>query len=211
LSPLVLALLQTSFPDTLQIHSIPEPPSRDEIVGQAGYGPPQLRLRTRQGAALIWLLRSADTFFVAVSIPDTTPYWGDDFVLSIDTGGDGDHGSGPQHDDFQWYLRRSVDSSVVFRGRNGRWEPPKGDPDWRLGRQRSGGGWELSTHDGVKHWSLLLRLDPAWLLGSEGRLPRVAFRIFDDDPQGWFAWPLPPGTPQASSVEQRPDRWIPIR
>lgn len=207
--PLVLALFQTSFPDTLQIRSIPEPPAREEIVGQATYGPPQLRLRTRQGAARIWLLRSADTFFVAVSIPDTTPYWGDDFVLSIDTGGDG--GSGPQHDDFQWYLRRSVDSSVVFRGRSGRWEPPKGDPDWRLGRQRSGGGWELSAHDGARDWSLLLRLDPAWLLGLEGRLPRVAFRIFDDDPQGWFAWPLPPGTPQPSSVEQRPDLWIPIR
>jgi hypothetical protein len=206
---LLVLVLQTFSPDTLQIRAIPQPPTLEEIFDRAAYGPPQLRFPTRQGRALIWLLRSADTFFVAASILDTTSYWGDDFVFSIDTRGDG--GSGPQHDDFQWYLRRSVDSSVVFRGRSGRWEPPKGDPDWRLGRQRSGGGWELNSRDGAKGWSLLLRLDPAWLLGSEGRLPRVAFRIFDDDPQGWFAWPLPPGTPQPSSVERLPYLWAPIR
>lgn len=206
---LALLLLQLLSPDTLQIRSIPAPPASEGIVDSASYGPPQIRLPNRQGAALIWLLRSRDTFFVAVRMPDSTPYWGDDFVLSIDTRGDG--GSGPQHDDFQWYLRRTLDSSVVFRGRSGRWEPPKGDPDWRLGQARSGGGWEVSGRDGNRGWSVLLRLDPAWLEGAEGRLPRVAFRIFDNDPQGWFAWPLPPGTAQASSVEQRPDVWIPIR
>jgi hypothetical protein len=165
-------------------------------------------LKTRQGTAQVWLLRSVDTFFVAATIPDTTPYWGDDFVMSMDTRGDG--GPRPQHDDFQWYLRRMVDSSVIFRGRNGRWEPPKGDPDWRLGHSRSGGGWELDTREDARGWSLLLRLDPAWLLGAEGRLPRIAFRIYDNDPQGWFAWPLPPGTPQAASIEGTPDLWAPV-
>jgi hypothetical protein len=159
--------------------------------------------------ALIWLLRSSDTFFVAATVPDSTPYWGDDVVMSMDTRGDG--GESPQHDDFQWYLRRAADSSVIFRGRAGRWEPPKGDPDWRLGRDRSGGGWELASKDGPQGWSLLLRLDPAWLVGAEGRLPRIAFRIFDNDPQGWFAWPLPPDTPQPSSVESTPDLWAPTR
>ena len=178
-------------------------------MDSARYGSPQLQLRTGQGAASVWLLRSADTFFVAATIPDSTWYWGDDFVLSIDTRGDG--GSSPQHDDFQWYLRRAVDSSVVFRGRNGRWEPPKGDPDWRLGRERSGGGWEMSARDGPKGWWLLLRLDPAWLAGAEGRLPRLAIRIFDDDPQGWFAWPYPQGIPQPSSVERIPDLWAPFK
>ena len=127
------------------------------------YGPPQLHIRTPQGVARVWLLRAADTFFVAATIPDSTWYWGDDFVVSLDTRGDG--GDNPQHDDFQL------------------------------------GGWEVSAREGAKGWSLLLRLDPAWLEGAEGRLPR----------QGWFAWPLPPGTPQPSSVEQTPDLWVPIR
>ncbi len=204
----VLVCLQASG-DTLRIHSLPAPPPREETVDSVHYGSPQLRLRTRQGTALVWLLRSADTFFVAATIPDSTAYWGDDFVLSLDTRGDG--GSSPQHDDFQWYLRRVTDSSVIFRGRDGRWEPPKGDPDWRLGKEWSGGGWELSARNGVEGWSLLLRLDPAWLLGAEGRLPRIAFRIYDNDPQGWFAWPLPPGIPQPASVERMPDLWAPIR
>ncbi len=205
----VLACLQAySSADTLRIRSIPAPPPQEETVDSVRYGSPQIRLRTGQGTALVWLLRSADTFFVAATFPDSTPYWGDDFVLSLDTRGDG--GSSPQHDDFQWYLRRAVDSSVIFRGRSNRWEPPKGDPDWRLGPERSGGGWKVSARDGGKRWSLLLRLDPAWLLGAEGRLPRIAFRIYDDDPQGWFAWPLPEGIPQASSVEQTPDLWAPI-
>ena len=205
----VIVLLQLASPDTLQIRSIAQPPAPGRTVDSAGYGPPHLRLRTRQGTALVWLFRSADTFFVAASVPDSTPYWGDDFVLSIDTRGDG--GANPQHDDFQWYLRRALDSSVIFRGRNGRWEAPKGDPDWRLRRERSGGGWEVSARDGPHGWSLLLRLDPAWLLGAAGRLPRIAFRVFDDNPQGWFAWPLPQGTPQPSSVEGIPELWAPIR
>ena len=198
-------LLQASAGDTLTIRSFSEPPRPERTVDSASYGPPQIRLQTRQGTALVWLLRSRDTFFVAASVQDSTWYWGDDLVLSLDTRGDA--GSSPQHDDFQWYLRRLVDSSVIFRGRNGRWEPPKGDPDWRLRRERAGGGWELSTSDRPNGWSLLLRLDPAWLEGADGRMPRIAFRVFDNDPQGWFAWPLPEGTPQASSVEQTPDLW----
>ena len=142
-------------------------------------------------------------------MPDSTPYWGDDFALSLDTRGDG--GDAVEHDDFQLDFRRTLDSSMVFRGRLGRWEPPKGDPDWRLGSERSGGGWEVSARDGGKGWSLLLRLDPAWLDGAEGKFPRLALRIYDNDPQGWFAWPLLPGTAQPSAVEHTPDWWAPIR
>jgi hypothetical protein len=202
-------LLQALPDDTLRIRSSRDVPRPGEAVDSAGYGSPQLRLRTHQGTASVWLLRWQDTLFLAATIPDSTWYWGDDFVLSIDTRGDG--GSSPQHDDFQWYVRRSVDSTVVFRGRNGRWEPPKGDPDWRLGRERSGGGWEMSARDGPNGWSVLLRLDPAWLAGAEGRLPRLAIRIFDNDPQGWFAWPYPKGIPQPSAVERIPDLWAPFK
>jgi hypothetical protein len=205
----VLWLLQASTPDTVAIRSIGRPPASGDAIDSVHYGPPQQHLRTRQGVARLWLLRASDTFFVAATIPDSTRHWGDDFVLSLDTKGDG--GDNPQHDDFQLYLRRTLDSSVVFRGRLGRWEPPRGDPDWRLGAARSGGGWEVSARDGAKGWSLLLRLDPAWLEGAEGRLPRLAIRIYDNDPQGWFAWPLPEGTPQASSVERVPDLWAAVR
>jgi hypothetical protein len=204
----LLAAFQLSA-DTLTVRSLDRPPAPAAPIDSARLGPSQVRLLTRQGTASIWLLRSADTFFIAATIPDSTPYWGDDFVISLDTRGDA--APNPQHDDFQWYFRRVLDSSVVFRGRNGKWEPPRADPGWRLGRERSGGGWEVSARDAARGWSLLLRLDPAWFTGEAGRLPRLAFRIYDDSPSGWFAWPLPPGTQQASSIEQAPDLWVPAR
>jgi hypothetical protein len=203
LLPLLWAL-QVPSADTLEIRSIERPPLPGEATDSGRLGSPQIRLRTRQGTALVWLLRAADTVFVAVSIPDSSRYWGDDFVLSLDTRGDA--AANPQHDDFQWYFRRTLDSSVIYRGRGGRWEAPRGDPDWRLGTERSGGGWEVSARDEPERWSLILRLDPAWLQSGEGRLPRLAFRIYDNSPQGWFAWPHRPGA-TAVSVEQTPSLW----
>jgi hypothetical protein len=205
----LLFLLAAQTGDSLTIRTISRPPRPDTSIDSAHLGSPQVRLRTGQGTALVWLLRSADTVFVAASIPDSTFYWGDDFVLSLDTRGDG--APTPQHDDFQWYFRRVLDSSVVYRGRNGRWEPPRGDPDWRIGRERSGGGWEVSGRNGLRGWSFLLRLDPAWFPGEGDRRPRLAFRIYDDAPSGWYAWPLPPGATPATTVEQTPAAWAPTQ
>lgn len=207
LLPAFLSVLQLGSPDTLKIRPVAQPPISGAPVDSARYGPPQLRIPTRQGVALVWLLRAADSFFVAATIPDTTPYWGDDLVLSLNTSGRG--GATPGHDDFQWYIRRALDSTVIYRGRAGRWEAPRGDPDWRLGAERSGGGWEISAYDDRRRWGLILRLDPAWLEGNGGRLPRIGFRIFDDSPQGWFAWPAPAGVTPVS-VEQTPSRWGPL-
>jgi hypothetical protein len=145
---------------------------------------------------------------VLASIADSTPSWRDDFVVSIDIKGDG--GPSPQHDDFQLDFRRVLDSSVVYRGRNGRWQLPQDDPDWRLGSARTGGGWEVSGRESGRSWNLILRLDPAWLEGSEGRWARMAFRIYDDSPSGWFSWPRPKGAVQ-TEVEQSPDQWAPVR
>lgn len=206
--PAVLSVLQLGSPDTLKIRSVQHPPAAGAPIDSVRYGPPQLRIPTRQGAALVWVLRAADSFFVAATIPDTTAYWGDDFVMSLNTSGRG--GANPGHDDFQWYARRVLDSTVIFRGRAGRWEAPRGDPDWRLGAERSGGGWEITAYDDGRRWGLILRLDPAWLAGSDGRLPRMGFRIFDNSPQGWFAWPTPSGVAPVS-VEQTPSLWIPLR
>jgi hypothetical protein len=187
------------------VREIPRPPPPDAGIDTLALGAPGIRMQTGQGTALIWLVRAADTLFIAASIPDSTPYWGDDFVVSLDTRGDG--APSPQHDDFQLYFRRVLDSSVVYRGRDGRWQPPRGDPDWRVGAERSGGGWEVSGRNEAQGWSVLIRLDPAWLEGEAGRRPRIAFRIYDDAPGGWFAWPAPRNRGPATTVEQSPATW----
>jgi hypothetical protein len=203
--PILLTLgLQAAPRDTLPMRLVESVPG-DAASISATLGRPALRIDTGQGAASIWLLRTRDSAFVVARIPDSTSYWGDDLVISLDVSGD--RGRVPGHDDFQWYFRRSLDSSVVYRGRGGRWEPPRGDPDWRLGTSREGGGWTVDGRSDTAGWMLVLRLDGAWVEGEAGRRPGIAFRIYDDSPGGWFAWPAPTGGRQPSSVEQVPDRW----
>jgi hypothetical protein len=203
-----LSLIQHSPADTLTIRPLARPPSVSQAIDTTTLGAPQVLLRTRQGQASLWLLRASDTLFITARIPDSSRSWADELVMSLDTHGDGS--AAPDHDDFQWSFRRLTDSSIVFRGRNGRWEPPRGDPDWRLGSARSGGGWEVSTSDETNAWTILLRLDPAWL--EEGdQPPRIAFRIYDNAPQGWFAWPVVKGIPSAVEVERTPSLWALIR
>jgi hypothetical protein len=204
-----LLLFQLSSVDTLRIRDIQQPPAANVVADEAHLGTPQVRIRTGQGTALVWLLRSRDSVFIAASIPDSSHYWGDDFVISIDTEGDG--GSSPQHDDFQLYFRRVLDSSVVYRGRNGRWQPPRDDPDWRLGAERSGGGWTVSAGEQRSSWTLLVRMDPAWFRGGGGRPAHVAFRVHDDSPGGWYAWPPPHRPVEAKMVENSPTLWVPVR
>jgi hypothetical protein len=206
---MLLLLLQLASADTLKIRPISIVPAESQIIGSSLLGLPQLRIRTGQGTAMVWILRARDTVFLAASIPDSSYYWGDDFVVSLDTSGDA--AEQPQHDDFQLYFRRALDSSVVYRGRNGRWEPPRDDPDWRLGRERAGGGWEVSGGSGKTGWTVLLRLDPAWFQGESGRLPRIAFRIYDNDPAGWFPWPAAHRGEPPTRIERTPSTWIPIR
>ncbi|HWN17687.1 MAG TPA: hypothetical protein VNO19_02115, partial [Gemmatimonadales bacterium] len=91
----IICVLQVAAPETLLIRPIRRPPPPGIAIDSARYGPPQVRIPTRQGTALVWLLRASDTVLVAAIIPDSTPYWGDDFVLSIDIKGDG--GPSPQH------------------------------------------------------------------------------------------------------------------
>jgi hypothetical protein len=123
---MLLLSLQLISADTLRIRTADRPPEINQTLDGVSLGSPQVRIRTGQGTASVWLLRNRDTVYVAASIPDSTPYWGDDFVVSLDTSGDA--ATAPQHDDFQLYFRRALDSSVVYRGRNGRWEPPRGTP-----------------------------------------------------------------------------------
>jgi hypothetical protein len=161
-----------------------------------------------QGTASIWLLHAADSLYVAVMIPDASVSWADAVAICLDIGGNG--GAAPDHDDFQWSWQRVLDSSVVYRGRNGRWQPPLDDPDWRLRGERSGGGWSVASSDDGRAWSIVMRMDPAWLEPSEGRSPTIGVGIHDDDPNRWYAWPEVGTAAGATLVERTPALWVPI-
>jgi hypothetical protein len=194
--------------DTLLVRSIGQPPPAAGGIGST-WGRPQVSIPTEQGDAAVWLLRAADTLFVVARIPDRSRSWTDAVTVCLDAGGDG--GGSPGHDDFQWFLRRTLDSSVVSRGRGGRWTPPLDDPDWRLGVARGGGGWEVGEDDDPEGWQVVLRLDPAWLEGHAGRRPAIAFLIHDNDPNRWYPWPLQATSAGVSLVERTPALWVPVR
>ncbi|HXE57755.1 MAG TPA: hypothetical protein VNK43_07135 [Gemmatimonadales bacterium] len=195
--------------DTLRIVEATRPPAFDGVADDSEYGTPSLVIRTGQGTVAVWARRWRGEIYLAAALPDSTWYWGDDFVLSLDPRGD--RGSTPGPDDIQWYVRRAADSSVIHRGAQGRWTPPRGDPDWRLGRSREGEGWALRTADGPRGWSLELRLGAGWLAGGGGAPPAMAVRVYDDAPHGWFVWPAVPGLPAPTALERRPDRWAVVR
>ena len=200
---LLAALLQSG--DTVRVPRIhPHPGVSDSVTG----GRPTVVLRTGQNLASVWLARRRDTIELYAAIPDTTVDWSDDFVISLSLGGE--RRETPGHEEFQWYFRRVLDSSVVYRGREGRWEAPRGDPDWRLGSERTGGGWTVTSGSSPAGWWLRLRLEPGWLDGQDGALPAIAFRVYDNGPQGWYAWPEPRAGTQAVSVERTPARWVPV-
>jgi len=192
----------------VQVHDVAVAPAADARLDTVAWGPPQLTIPTRQGRASVWLLRAADTVFVAARIPDRSESWADAFSVCLDVAGD--RAAAPAHDDFLFELRRDLDSSVVYRGRGGRWQPPLDDPDWRLGAEHAGGGWEAATASDASGWSLVLRLDPAWLAGDGGARPGVAFVIHDNDPNSWFAWPSAGGDGPPTALDSSPDRWIPV-
>lgn len=195
--------------DTVRIRTALTAPVFDGCASQAEYGASALTVRTAQGPAEIWLNRVADTVFLAARITDATYYWGDDFVVSIDPLGD--RTPGPGHDDTQWYLRRMLDSSVVYQGRHGRWMPPGDDPDWRLRGTRSEGGWEVRSASDSAGWSVELKLPVEWFGDSSGRRAAIAFRIYDDAPHGWHAWPEPASGERPTVVEREPVRWADVK
>jgi hypothetical protein len=191
--------------DTVRIEPMERAPVFDGRADTAEYGRPSLIIDRPGGAVLVWLRSHAGQVYLAARLPDSTWYWGDDLVICLDTRGD--RATGPMHDDFQWYFRRAMDSSVVFRGDAGKWRAPRDDPDWRLGREREGGGWEVRSADRPDGWSLELRLDAAYLSEAGAGHPGLAIRVYNDDPAGWHAWPSPAGIRQATEVERRPELW----
>ena len=198
------------FADTLRVTTASTAPVFDGRATAGEWGTPSCLIQRPGGVVRLWLARWEESVYLAAEIEDSTYYWGDDLVISLDT--QGDASPAPGHDDFQWYLRRMIDSSVVFRGNNGKWQPPRDDPDWRLGKDREGGGWEIRTENRPTGWSLELKLDQAYFREAKaGDLPRMAFRVFDDSPQGWYIWPQAAGAVQPTMLERRPDWWAPVR
>lgn len=191
--------------DTLRIRPLPTAPVFDGLVSEAEYGAPMFTLGGGEG----WIVSSRDTVIIAVRFADSTFYWGDDWVVSLDVWGD--RGAAPGHDDFQWYLRRTLDSSVVFRGEQGKWRAPRDDPDWRLGKDREGGGWEVRSASDSAGWSLELRLDAAFFRETRaGATPALAFRTYNDSPSGWSTWPRRDRLRHPTEVERRPELWEPV-
>jgi hypothetical protein len=206
-TPALLALLCCAAQpaETLEARPVPRlPPPADAATA---LGEPTLLVG--DGRARVWLVRLADTVAVYAAVRDGSVSAQDELVVSLDQAGDA--AATPQHDDFQWRLRRMLDSSVVSRGRGGQWAAPRDDPDWRLGAERSGGGWEVAAAEVLGGWCVVLRLHAAFVAGESGRLPGVAFRVYDGEPGGWYAWPRERVGAHPTEVERAPSRWAPLR
>jgi len=206
----ILLLLQVlAAPETLVVAPLADHPVLDGAVSASEWGTPSLEIARAQGPVRVWLRHDSAAVYLAAALPDSTYYWGDDLVISLDV--DGDRSAGPDHDDFQWYLRRVLDSSLVLRGQDGHWQPPRGDPDWRLGPEREGGGWRVWNENTSSGWSIELRFDREYFSGQDGRLPGFSVRVYDDAPHGWTVWPRASDLPQPTEVERRPRRWGVVR
>jgi hypothetical protein len=190
--------------DTLRPRDVAEVP-RAERIDSVAWGAAPVRLATRQGGAAVWLLRAADTMFVVARVADRTPSFADAVAVCLHLAGE--RTEAPGHDDFQLALHRVLDSSVVYRGRAGRWEAPLADPDWRVGPTHQGGGWAATVAEDAAGWTLVLKLDPAWLAGDNGRWPSIAFQLHDDDPNRWYGWPAG-GEP--ATLDREPSRWAAV-
>ena len=202
----IAAIGMMASADTLRVREMTAgSPRFDGVVSEGEYGAPSITLATAQGGVMIWAVRRGDTAYVAARMTDSTFYWGDDLVVSLDPLGD--RTPGPGHDDTQWYLRRVLDSSVVNRGRHGRWMAPSDDPDWRLGKERSGDGWEVRSSSDGTGWSVELKLPLLWFADDTGRRATIAFRSYDDSPHAWYSWPAPLPGERPTKVEMTPVQW----
>ena len=196
--------------DSLVARSIAQAPALDGRVSDREYGTPTVRFATAAGEVRVWLVRHGGFLHVAATLPDSTFYWGDDFVISLSPSGRAE----PTLDvgDRQWYLRRTLDSSVVSivtSASGGRWSIP-GQPQPMLGATRHHADWDVASTSTATGWSLELRVRES-VVHPGTTAPRVAFRTYDDRPQGWWSWPSAPAGMPSQRVERTPSLWIPIR
>lgn len=178
-------------------------------VDSAALGPPILRLTVADGTAEGWIGLRDSGVVIAVRIPDTTASWSDRLVIALDS--QGDRSGAPDHDDFSWVLDRVLDSSVVYRGNGGAWQPPRADPDWRLGPNHQGGGWSVSSSSDSAGWQVVIRFDVEYFSLAEGRGVGLEIRVVDADARSSATWPAWPPLSQPAALDDRPERWGVVR
>jgi hypothetical protein len=201
LMPVLLALAA----DTVALRALPVAPVFDGVVDAMEYGAPIAELPGAGARVPVWMGRSGAWVYVAAVLPDSTPAWRDEFALLLDP--IGDRTPGPGHDDSEWVIRRVVDSSEVLRGVHGAWQLPGNDPAWRLGTARGGEGWEVRATSSATGWQVELRIDAAWLAGTYGGVPGVAFRAYDESERRWRGWPASAPCPDGARLERQPACW----
>ena len=201
---LLLCALCVSTPgDTVDVRRLDRAPAFDGRIADGEYGTATIRLTTAAGVVSAWVARHDGYLYIAASLPDSTFYWGDDLVVSIDPDGSG--GTAPGNGDRQWYLRRMLDSSVVSTASGGRWQTP-GQPTPMLGAVRHRDDWEVASTSTTAGWAIELRIRESALSA-----PRMALRTYNDAPQGWWSWPAPAAGTPAQRVERNPDSWTVLR
>jgi len=181
----------------------------DGQVDSVVWGPPAARIVVAGGIARLWLIRAGGGVYLAVRIPDSTAAWSDQLIIALDT--QGDRSATPDHDDFLWEFDRDLDSSVVFRGTDGRWQPPRGDPDWRLGTDREGGGWSVRSGSEAAGWQVVIRFDAEYFAEAAGEGVGLEVRIRDADARSSATWPDWPPLSQPAALDDRPGRWGVVR
>ena len=203
---LVAAFTPSRATDTLDVARLAAAPVLDGSVGRREYGTPALSIPTAAGDVRVWIGRHGDFVHVAAVLPDSTFYWGDDFVVSLDPRGIG--GETPGAGARQWYLRRTLDSSIVATAVNGRWQQPGTTPPM-LGATRHHAEWDVASASSASGWSVELRIRTSAVRTGDAA-PRIAFRTFNDAPQGWWSWPAAPSGVPAQRVERSPSLWAPM-
>lgn len=202
---LACALSLSPASDTLRLPVQQTPWARDSLSGRSA--PSTLRIPTSAGEVEVWVERSPAWIRLFAVLPDTSFYWGDDLVISLDPDGSG--GTAPGAGDRQWYVRRVPDSSRVFVSTGGRWMTPGVEPQ-PLGPVRVAPEWELAVQSSPTQWTVELRIRVGDFATSSAALPRLALRSYNDQPRGWWSWPLPPADVRAQRVEHSPDLWVPV-
>jgi hypothetical protein len=195
--------------DTLAAMSLRQAPMLDGRVTDREYGTPALHFETGAGEVRVWLARHGGFLYLAATIPDSTYYWGDDLVISLAPRGRGARTLAVG--DRQWYLRRTLDSSlvsVVTSASSGRWSPP-GQAQPTLGATRHAPDWDVASMSTATGWAVELRVRER-VVRPTAAAPRLALRTFNDRPQGWWSWPKAPPEMPAQRVERTPSLWIPI-
>jgi hypothetical protein len=193
--------------DTLDVARLPVAPVVDGRANEREYGKPTLEFSTAAGNVRVWVGQHGDFIHLAAVVPDSTFYWGDDFVVSVDPDGSG--GASPGIGDRQWYLRRVLDSSVATVADHGRWYSRGNEPPM-LGATRHQPDWDVASTSSATEWTVELRIRTAAVKAGTGA-PRIAFRTYNDRPSGWWSWPAPPPGEPAQRVEQSPALWVPLR